>query len=452
MTPLRWPRETTLRIFAWVLLGCQCAGALVLMPPVRGDAPDYLRLAKDLARGSFGTASWPEAMRPPGYPLFLCAFHNLLGMPPGIISALQLLMYLGSIWLVARFLKRKAGTIFLLIAAIYPFTAFYASAIMAEAIATLLLTMIALLIADESWRRLLIAGALAGLLTLFRPDFVLLPFAIALGVIGKRPARALAAIGAAALVMLPYAAWNEVTFGKPSPIPVAGAIGSSLYLSTWQDRVSLDGLNALYAGQATPEARRAGLIAEVTQLNRSIGAPDLTAPWNPADYSSLAQERASVTVFQNAAIQRIEADPSFYARHVALNVWRLWNSSTYPALPLLLALVSAIVTLLGFAGAALTIRRPELSVTRAQVLMLLYLPLVHAGLHTEARYTAAARPLLVMFAAIFIERIAGFLLTGRLPAEVQTGAPGPTRTDTPVRNSILSRARLPFRHRGLPAR
>ena len=28
------------------------------------------------------------------------------------------------------------------------------------------------------------------------------------------------------------------------------------------------------------------------------------------------------------------------------------------------------------------------------------------------------------------------------------GAPGPTRTDTAVRNSILSRARLPFRHRG----
>ena len=33
-------------------------------------------------------------------------------------------------------------------------------------------------------------------------------------------------------------------------------------------------------------------------------------------------------------------------------------------------------------------------------------------------------------------------------AQRRCGAPGPTRTDTPVRNSILSRARLPFRHRG----
>jgi len=394
--------EVVIRSIAWAVLVCQSVAAFFILPRVRGDAPDYLRLADDLARGSFGTAAWPEAMRPPGYPLFLCVLHNLMGLPVDFIAVLQLLMYIGSIWAVSRFLSGRARTIFVCFAAVYPFAAFYASAIMAEAIATLLLTIIALLVARLSWARVLLAGALSGLLTMFRPDFALLPLALALGFGWRQPMRAVAMIIAAAAVMTPYAMWNAANFGKLSPVPVAGALGTSLYLSTWQDKVSLESLNALYAGRATPEAQKAGLIAEVTRINRSIGAPPLTAPWNPADYSPLSRERAAVAAFGDAAIARIKADPAFYVRHVVLNVWRLWNSSSYPALAPLLALISGMVALLGFCGAALNLWRPHGPLTQTQVLAFLYLPAVHIGLHTEARYTAAARPLLLMYAAWFV--------------------------------------------------
>ena len=37
--------------------------------------------------------------------------------------------------------------------------------------------------------------------------------------------------------------------------------------------------------------------------------------------------------------------------------------------------------------------------------LLLYMPAIHIWLHTEARYTAAARPLLLMFAAFAAKRI-----------------------------------------------
>jgi hypothetical protein len=39
------------------------------------------------------------------------------------------------------------------------------------------------------------------------------------------------------------------------------------------------------------------------------------------------------------------------------------------------------------------------------VALLLYLPAIHIWLHTEARYTAEARPLLLMFVAVFVSFI-----------------------------------------------
>ena len=115
--------------------------------------------------------------------------------------------------------------------------------------------------------------------------------------------------------VLPYAVWNERHFGVPSPAPVASAVGTSLYLSTWQDRVPLADLNALYAGRATPAAIRSGLIAEVSEVNRSIGADPLTAPFNPAAYPTQKLQVAMNKAFGAKSLERIRDMPLQYAEH-----------------------------------------------------------------------------------------------------------------------------------------
>src|SRR5204863_2661308 len=111
-------------------------------------------------------------------------------------------------------------------------------------------------------------------------------------------------------------------------------------------------------------------------------------------------------VFGEAAMKRIANDPLNFAGHVVGNIWRLWNTSQYPeALPAIsgfgLSVVSAaifLLAMLGVAFSALRIRGWPLSFGMA--IFMLYPMIVHLPLHTEARYTAAGRPLLLMFAAV----------------------------------------------------
>jgi hypothetical protein len=54
------------------------------------------------------------------------------------------------------------------------------------------------------------------------------------------------------------------------------------------------------------------------------------------------------------------------------------------------------------AGLITAVRSPRRRDFVPAAVLLLYLPAIHIWLHTEARYTAAARPLLLMFAGFFL--------------------------------------------------
>jgi len=426
--------RTLTRLF-WVAMAAQAILAIFVMKPwLTGDSRFYLGLAQSIENGFYGWVQGgqqqADALRPPGYPLVLWLLLHRLHLALPSVIVLQMALYIASIWLMVRRLDQEgiSSSTFRLLALIYPFGALYCAFVMAEAWATLALTGIAVLVSSRQLTvaRLLISGAIAGLITLFRSDMLLLPLVIAFVAIARDwrskrvPAilgRAVVPVLAAAAMLAPYAAWNSSNFNRFSPIPVASAVGNSLYLASWQGKLPLADLNALYEGVVTKQAAESGLVGEMRQLNSSFGAPPLTAPFNPAAYATAQLQEQSSEVYLQAAERRIAADPVHYATHVLTNVWALWNSSIYPpAIPAIgqwaMKLVSGLVWLAGGAGLLLALfsRRP----IGAAALVTLYPMVVHLPLHTEARYTAAARPLLLMFASIAVLWLVRCYREGRL--------------------------------------
>jgi hypothetical protein len=392
-------------------------------PWLGGDSPVYLALAQNLEQGCFGVLKagvcQPDALRPPGYPLILALEIFGLRLSLGAIALFQSALYLASLRLMEALLRRLGISPLPLLAAalIYPFAAIYSAYIMTEAWAMLALSLIAFLICTERVQFLTAAiiGLTAGAAALIRSDLLLLPVLLAVLValnLSNRSGRmqglgraGLVLLGAS-MILLPYAAWNYEHFGKPPPAPVASAVGNTLYLAVWQSRLSHDDLDPLYKGVVTEPVRASGLVPEMERLNRSIDAPPLTVPFNPADYQDQRAQIRSTQVFGRAAVGRIEADPAGYLRHVAANIWLLWNTSIYPAnLPkaaqLALRLVSALVFIAGVLGLFIALASSRRRHFIPIAALLVYLPAIHIWLHTEARYTAAARPILLLFVSVF---------------------------------------------------
>jgi hypothetical protein len=390
-----------------------------------------------LAHGGYGVVTAhgviPDVLRPPGYPILLYLLLYVVGVPIAVVVWLQIGVFLLTLFLIDRWLIRQGIDPFLfrLLAAIYPFAAVYSSNILTEPWVALGYTIIGLLTAREQFtvRRMLAAGAISGLITLFRVDLLLLPlmFAVLIGWKAVRTsaglswatARIVAVILPAAAVLLPYSVWNFEHFGKLSPLPAATAFGNSLYTAYWQEILPNDDMVAFYMGKVTPRARESGWADEVTRVNRSIGAPPGAGSENPVHDPTLRTRMASSPAFGHAAIERIRNNPSVYAKHVIKNVWLLWNSSRYPGIPaaaaIMLFVISYFVWVSGMTGAALslfTARNWPLSPAAACIL--LYPWAVHLPMHLEARYTAAARPLLLMFAALALGWLAARISEWRL--------------------------------------
>lgn len=390
-------------------------------PWVTNDSVVYLGLASSLAHeGAYGAMTaegfLPDVLRPPGYPIILWILHHVLALPLWAISIIQVGLLWICLLLAQRMLERFGiePSPMLALAAVYPFPAVYSADIMTEAWATLAVTGIAalLVLGDRRRAHWFVSGLIAGFAILLRADMLLLPLLLAgLAIwqtLGERKSSqfisAVLPLLGSLLILSPYMAWNAAHFGQAKPVPLAGALGNSLHLATWQPVLPLADLDALYDGQVTARAEAAGLADEVRAMNRSIGAPELTAPWNPVSYPTQQTKIEITKRTRHPAVQRILNDPQTYARHVIVNTWRLWNTGVYPAgIPtyalMILILVSWLVMLFGLAGVLLTIIKPVgWMVPRILASIFLYVPGIHLFLHTEARYTAPVRVLLLLFA------------------------------------------------------
>ena len=421
LRPLLKPlRDRRMLWVGWLVIVVQCAALLWFMRPwMLGDSAYYLVLANSLAHGNYGALTQagfePDVLRPPGYPAILWLLGHVLRLPLAAIVAVQLGAYCTALYALQRFLDARGvnPVPFVAIAAIYPFPLLYSACLLAEPWVMLATTLAAILAIRGGTMDLALAGVLAGLAAMVRSDLLLLPFVFA-GVALARDFRSglLAALGkaalpvvAASLVVLPYASWNFQKFGRFSPVPMAGAVGTSLYLSTWQGRLSEDEISSLKVGRVPPHARSIGLVDEAYRINRQIGASEgVRLSFDPYFYPTNRLRMAAAGAYFDAGLRRVEEDPRLYAGHVIRNIWNLWITRSYPANipPLLVAALKLscwLVLAAGFVGLAAALVRPAGWIVPWGLVPIAFYPAaVHLGLHTEARYTAAARPLLIMFA------------------------------------------------------
>lgn len=398
----------------WVALVVQAITLWhALRPWKTADTPSYLALAEGLGRHEYATLGLPEAVRPPGYPLFLAVSLKLLRLDLPAVVGLQLVMALLAVAAITR-LARTAGqptVLFLLWVAAAPFALAYSAALMAEALALFLIAVALWLLGCPRHRWLaLVAGLALGGAALVRADLVLLPLCLA-AIVGlarseggaAAAARATQLLVGSALVLLPYAAFNWTHFGVAVPVPPGGALGYSLYVATWERHLSTSDLESWYS-EPTRALVVSGMQAEVAKLNESLGIPPTTPPFSPESYPPKQRIEAGKR-YAGLALERIAAQPLVQGATVFWRSWRVWNTMRWPAwvpgsVRWGLASAASLVWLAGFWGCVLIFFRSDLACLRPVALVVVYLTCLHSLLHTEARYTAAARLPLALCATV----------------------------------------------------
>jgi len=405
-------------------------------PWMTGDSRRYIALSESLARGhGFGlgdNATYepavfePEGWRLPGYPLFIAASRFVAGGNDWGIVLIQSALFLASVWLVyktaVRVFGALTGLIFLVFSAAYPFVAYSAGQISPEAPVIFLVSLAFFLLSDPTTWRVALAAFLIGLSAYFRPNLLLLNFALAAALVlmsrhNYRKALLMALI--AVILAFPWAARNYWLFGKFTPGPVIKGSGTVLLLATWQSRVSIPSLVEYgMNGNFTSEAKSSGMIDQVSSLNRQLGVPENTLFVSPEAYPGNQAKLKADELFADTAIANIKNYPLAYLKSCLINSLRMWFSAYFPErIPAVirygLLAEGVLVLVMGLGGIFVTMREGDQLQKPALILfimMFLYFSATLCWLHTEARYTIPVRLLLLLFAAQFASKLVGKLM------------------------------------------
>ena len=204
----------------------------------RSDADQYLQIARNLADGDGYSLIFPQlelhatAFRPPLYPAILSVPAWLFGpdvlWPSRLLSLLLGLAVVAAVvWLVGRIASPTAALVTGLLVALYPPLIANDTVTLTEPLALLLLVL--LLIALDTPRPCL-AGLLAGLILLTRPNAYLVVLVAALAVwrlVGWR--KAAACVGVALVVVSPWAIRNQIEMGSPRLTTSEGFTIAAIY-------------------------------------------------------------------------------------------------------------------------------------------------------------------------------------------------------------------------------
>lgn len=403
--------------------------ALVIktIPWLTSDSERYMGLAaafgsdKGFGLGS-GAAFEPEGMRMPGYPLLIYVCQLLLSGALGVVIC-QCLLLLASVWIVWRVATKVFGEttalIFLALSSIYPFVAYSACQISPEIPTVFLVAAIFFLMLRTTWTRFALAGLMIALAAYFRPNLLLLGVFLAPAcVLADRRLllKALLMLIVFGLTLFPWALRNYQIFGVFTPVTVYRGTGLSLFLATWQNRVSVPSLVEYGMGrQRTPELQQSGMLTQVSALNEEIGVAPETIFVTMELFPGNDKKARVDAVYTRAAISNIKAAPLTYLLGSAKNMARMWFTAYLPeSLPFILRLVlvleGVLVFILGIAGTALAIIRTRVDkesrlIVFAAASAFLYFTLTLCWLHTEARYTIPVRLILLMLAAYGLKRL-----------------------------------------------
>ncbi len=288
---------------ATVALGLTIAAALVVAPDyetrVLNDQLQYLSLARGLVeRGEFtralaGEPFIPETNRFPGYPLLLAPLcvggcnHLAIAVAQGLLFAA---LVLASFALARRVLPERAAGLAALAVALYVPFAYYGALALSDlpGAALLALGVAAWLRARDrgslAWA--FAAGALLGWAGLVRGALLAFPLALtALALLRDRRAAGLAAAAllGAGIVVAPYVAYAEASFGRP----FGANSGTVMWIGVTQGRAesSLD---------ATERAEVDGARAEIAAFDAMTDERARALAWLRLDDSLGRRARALI--------------------------------------------------------------------------------------------------------------------------------------------------------------
>ena len=415
------------------------------------DQAGYKRLAEVLATtGKFtrypdASEFIPEVIRTPVYPLFVAAIYKVAGRGQMPVALAQTALFATICILVFGIVRRSAGERAAIAAAattaLFPPIPYFGALVLTEVWTTFAVTVSVWIliraIDSRSTTSFAAAGVMLAVTALSRPVFVLLPLAVVgMGIaafpmagVARRPASFQWAVllGAFAIVMLPWLAYNYVALGRVTISP-AGGVGRSVWESQWQ---------ATWSGRLQNELT---LVAEAeedrAQLDQRIGAiaerehlpaepmleyvhqwQDIRRIWTaPTDPRERARARiAADQEYLRVGLHNLERDSlSHLGRRLARNVFILWAgeipfrySDINKLRPVVVHLVWAaqcVICLVALMGLIILFRAGRKVEALLFSSVLLYVTAVHFPLFAEARLSLPAQPVVLLLASLTFNR------------------------------------------------
>lgn len=390
----------------------------------------------------------PEAIRQPGYPLFVAAVYRAAGESQTAVAIAQIAVFalicLLSFGLGQRTAGTGAGLAAALLTALYSPLPYFAALVLTElwttfvVTATMLAAWQALNTKRLSWSA--IAGFLFAYSALSRPVFVLLgPFIAGVSLLAfarknnwRWELLRWSVVGIAMLAtMTPWLAYNYRHFGiiDITPVGLGRPIFESSWQGVWPGRVQTSLTSA--ADSQLSETELAAAVQRIADTNQLPVEPMLTyvsqwrrihAIWDtPTDPQVRFRARiVAQEEYKRTGISNIRRDPAaFLKRRIVRGQFVLWAAeipvrysdiNTLPEWVIrAIWLPQAVMVVLGMVGAVALARLRRLDALVILLAPLVYVSAVHFILLTESRQSLPVKPLLIVLAVIG----AGTLLSWR---------------------------------------
>jgi len=375
--------------------------------PTRNDQRQYLALAREIVeRGEFTRAVSPEPFVPeplrlPGYPLFiapLCA----VGCSNWAITLTQALLVAGLVVIVAKYattlIGRRGGLVAAGLVALNPSFAFFGAHALSDLFgAVVLVASVAatvMLMPRIGPAGGFLAGSLFAFTVLTRPVYL---FAVPLSMLGvalrhglrRAAAPIVLAVVAFAMMVAPYVAYMESSFGRP----VVGSSGSALYLGYFQG-LPESGLDATEREQL--DAGRAA----IARFDAVAGRAAQARAWVVLDDELRAR-----------GLALIAHDPWGFAARGLFRSIVLWTGDvplraddTTPTIAILWAVASLVFFGLGLLGTVRVIRRGD-PLSALPLLLILATWGASYPIIAEGRYSLPALPFVAIGVAAVLIRL-----------------------------------------------
>jgi 4-amino-4-deoxy-L-arabinose transferase-like glycosyltransferase len=356
-----------------------------------------------------------QTFRTPGYPLFLAALGGGAGgISEGLVFAVQGLLVGASIWLLGLTMRRIAGERVALASCLLyvldPYSKRYVGLVLTEGLAPFLALAVAYVTA-RAWQLRSARGwwaaaaALAAVLALVRPVFILAVALVALAALvvtqswRGRVRSFVAVLAAATLVLGPWLAWNH---------SVVGRFTLTTYTDGW---TLLEGASGEGLGKTASQVESTRAFARALAATHRFAPPTSALLSDPSAHPRyLARADAEL---RNDAIDlyrhRLRTEPVRVAWELVYRSYFLWMAHEdwyQPSGGLsLLALRLFDWTLLGLALIGGTILLKRDGYGRALVLFLVAYTLLSALSHSEARFGIPLRGLYLSLAALALVEV-----------------------------------------------